>query len=69
MDEASVDSVKELKNMVASDVGQVRLLDLVGHHWRYIQDFASIAKPLTDLLHSFYKHNVYKHTEAQIPKN
>ena len=51
MDEASVDSVRELKNMVPSNVGQVRqLLGLVGYHWRHIQDFASIAKPLTDLL-------------------
>ena len=51
MDDSSVDSVKELKNMIPKNVGQVRqILGLVGYHRRHIQDFARIAKPLTDLL-------------------
>ena len=51
MDDSSVDSVKELKNMILMNVGQVRqFLGLVSYHRRHIQDFARIAKPLTDLL-------------------
>jgi transposase InsO family protein len=51
MDENSVKAVRELSNKTIETVGQVRqLLGLLGYHRRHVQDFATIAKPLTDLL-------------------
>ena len=51
MDPDSIAAVQALKNFTPQTVGQVRqMLGLLGYHRRNIQDFASIAKPLTDLL-------------------
>ena len=51
MDESSVRAVRELKNRKIETVGEVRqLLGLLGYHRRHVQDFAKLAKPLTDLL-------------------
>ena len=51
MDESSVQAVRELKNRKIETVGEVRqLLGLLSYHRRHVQDFAKLAKPLTDLL-------------------
>ena len=51
MDDDSIKAVTELKDHVPSTVGEVRqLLGLVGYHRKQVQDFASIAKPLNNLL-------------------
>ena len=51
MDEHTVKAVRGLLDRKFSTVGEVRqLLGLLSFHRRHIQDFASIAKPLTDLL-------------------
>ena len=51
MDQKNIDAVKDLKNRNYENVGQIRqLLGLLGFHRRHIQDFATISKPLTDLL-------------------
>ena len=51
MDEDSIEAVRILKNIKPTTVAEVRqVLGLVGYHRRHIQDFATIAKPLTDLL-------------------
>ena len=51
MDPDSIAAVQALKDIVPKNVGQVRqLLGVTGYHRRSIQDFARIAKPLTNLL-------------------
>ncbi len=51
MDDDSIKAVTELKDHVPTTLGEVRqLLGLVGYHRKQVQDFASIAKPLTELL-------------------
>ncbi len=51
MDESNVEAVRALKGQVAKTLGEVRqLLGLLGYHRGQIQDFAKIAKPLTELL-------------------
>ena len=51
MDEESVEAVRKLKDIAPKTVGEVRhILGLLGYHRRHIQDFASLAKPLSDLL-------------------
>ena len=51
MDDESVEAVRALKGHVPKTLGEVRqLLGLLGYHRRQIQDFASIAHPLTQLL-------------------
>jgi transposase InsO family protein len=51
MDEKNVRAVRELANKEFQTVGEVRqLLGLLSFHRRSVQDFAPIAKPLTDLL-------------------
>ena len=67
MDEESVESVRALRDVKPRTVAEVRqLLGLLGYHRRHIQDFATIAKPLTDLLkgdHTNKKHQI-EWTEA-----
>ena len=51
MDEKNVKAVRELIHRKFQTVGEVRqLLGLLGYHRRHVQNFATIAKPLTDLL-------------------
>ena len=51
MDDQSVDAVRELKKFKPENVGHIRqLLGLLSYHRRHAQDFAKIAKPLTNLL-------------------
>lgn len=51
MDESSTQAVRDLAGRKFETVGEVRqLLGLLSYHRRHVQDFASIAKPLTDLL-------------------
>ena len=51
MDTRSVQCVRELVNKKFETVGQIRqLMGLLSYHRRHVQQFASIAKPLTDLL-------------------
>ena len=51
MDDESIEAVRALKDFKSMTVGQVRqILGLVGYHGRHIQDYAKIAKPLTNLL-------------------
>ena len=51
MDERSILAVKELANREYKTVGEVRqLMGLLNFHRRFVQDFAKIAKPITDLL-------------------
>ena len=51
MNEASILAVQKLKEFKPENVGHVRqLLGLLGYHRKHIQDFAKIAKPITNLL-------------------
>ena len=51
MDNRSIRAVTELKDKEFQTVGEIRqLLGLLSFHRRHIQQFASIAKPLSDLL-------------------
>ena len=51
MDDSNVQAVKALADHIPKNVGEVRqLLGLLSFHRRYVQDFAKIARPLTDLL-------------------
>ena len=51
MDEESVEAVHVMKDFKPTTIGQVRqMLGLLGYHRRQVQDFAKLAKPLTDLL-------------------
>ena len=67
MDESNVKAVRELVNREFKTIGEVRqLLGLIGFHRRHVQDFASIAKPLTDLLCE--KTDEKKGTDGKIKK-
>ena len=51
MNNKSVEAVRALRDHQLKTVGEVRqLFGLLSYHRRYIHDFASIAKPLTDIL-------------------
>ena len=51
MDEGSIEAVLNLKNAKPTNVGDIRqILGLIGYHRRHIQDYAKLAKPLTNLL-------------------
>ncbi len=51
MDEQSTQAVRDLAGRTVETVGEVRqLLGLLSYHRRHVQDFAIIAKPLTDIL-------------------
>ena len=51
MDEKNVRAVRELTGRSFETIGEIRqLLGLLGFHRRSVQDFAPIARPLTDLL-------------------
>ena len=51
MDEDSIQAVRNLSEREFGSVGDVRrLLGLLSYHRCHVQDFATIAKPLTDLL-------------------
>ena len=51
MSDKSVQAVRELAKLSPKNVGQVRqLLGLMNYHRRSIQDFAKLAKPISDLL-------------------
>ena len=51
MDDTAVDAVKVLKELPPRNIGEVRhVLGLLGYHRRHIQDYARLAKPLSDLL-------------------
>ena len=51
MDHQSIDAVRDLVGRKFETVGEIRqLLGLLSYHRRHVQDFASTAKPLTDLL-------------------
>ena len=53
MDDQSVNAVRALKKFTPENVGNVRhLLGLLSYHRRHVQDFARIAKPLTNLLNN-----------------
>ena len=51
MDDGNIEAVRALKNFVPKTVSDVRvLLGMLGYHRRHIQDFSTIAKPITNLL-------------------
>ena len=47
MDDSAVSAVQELKDSNPTNLGQIRQIN---HHRRHIQNFAMLAKPLTDRL-------------------
>ena len=51
MDPSNIQAVLSLREKQPRTVGEVRqLLGLLGYYWRYIADFARLARPLFDLL-------------------
>jgi len=51
MDNKNIAAVEKLKSFQPKNVGDVRLLmGMLGYHRRHIQDFARIAKPISNLL-------------------
>ena len=52
MDDTNIEAVRALKDAAKpKKVGEIRqLLGLLGYHRRHIQDFAKLAKPISDLL-------------------
>ena len=70
MDERSVAAVTAMKHFTPKNVGQIRqILGLISYHRRHIQDFATIAKPLTDLLHTEPERKESKKTKRNSKKN
>ena len=67
MDTDAIEAVLKLKHTVPKNVGEVRsILGLLGYHRRHIQDFARLAKPLSDLLQTAYQN---KPEQSNQPKN
>ena len=51
MDGDNIEAVRQLINLKPHTIGEVRqLMGLLIYHRRHVQDFAKIAKPLTNLL-------------------
>ena len=51
MDDSAVEAAQALKESNPSNIGQIRqIMGLLNYHRRHIQNFATLAKPLTDLL-------------------
>ena len=67
MDTNAIEAVLKLKHTIPKNVGEVRsILGLLGYHRRHIQDFARLAKPLSDLLQTAYQK---KPEQSNQPKN